>query len=184
MRSSKHEYNRALLASMIAAHGEEKAEEWARGLKANLARKPQGNDRGQVKAIMEGLCDIGIGNTYYYGKMKFNEKQPEQKDWADSVYLVFPNADDRGTHVNISGVGMAKWAKNRDNALKLMEFLSSDEAQQMYASLNYEYPVNPAVETDPEVASWGELKPDPVPLQTIADLSPNAVEMFHRVGIP
>jgi len=184
MRSSKHAYNRALLASMIAAHGEAKAEEWAKGLKANLARKPQGNDRAQVKAIKEGLCDIGIGNNYYFGKMKFNEKKPEQKAWADSVYLVFPNADDRGTHVNISGVAMAKHAKNSDNALKLMEFLSGEVAQQMYASVNYEYPVNPKVKVDPEVASWGALKPDTVSLQEIADLSPKAVEMFQRVDIP
>ena len=184
MRSSKHAYNRALLASMIAAHGEAGAEAWAKGLKANLARKPQGNDRAQVKAIKEGLCDIGIGNSYYYGKMKFNDKKPEQIGWADAVRLVFPNAAGRGTHVNISGMAMTKAAKHADAALRLMEFLSGEEAQRMYAALNYEYPVKPGVPIDPEVATWGALKPDGVSLQTIADLSPKAVAIFHRVQLP
>jgi iron(III) transport system substrate-binding protein len=184
LRSSKHAYNRALLASMIAVHGEAGAEKWARGLKANLARKPQGNDRAQVKAIKEGLCDIGIGNSYYFGKMKFNDKKPEQKTWADAVRLVFPNADDRGTHVNISGMAMTKASKRPDAALKLMVFLSGDTAQSMYAAVNYEYPVNPGVAIDPEVASWGTLKPDSTPLQAIADLSPKAAAIYHRVGLP
>tara|TARA_R110002167_G_scaffold82073_2_gene224170 strand:+ start:491 stop:1519 length:1029 start_codon:yes stop_codon:yes gene_type:complete len=184
MRSSKHVYNRALLASMIAAHGEEKAAMWVEGLKTNMARKPQGNDRGQVKAIKEGLCDIGIGNNYYYGKMKFNDEKPEQQAWAAAVNLVFPNAADRGTHINISGVGMTKSSKHRAAALKLMEFLSDNEAQRMYAAVNYEYPVKPGVPVDPEVASWGTLKPDTLPLQTIAENSPKAVMLFQQVGLP
>jgi iron(III) transport system substrate-binding protein len=184
MRSSKHTYNRALLAAMIAAHGETAAETWARGLKDNMARKPQGNDRAQVKAIKEGLCDIGVGNNYYFGKMKFNDKKPEQKSWAEAVRLVFPNAEDRGTHVNISGMAMTKASKRADAALKLMHFLSGDTAQHMYAAVNYEYPVKPGVAIDPEVASWGTLKPDPTPLQTIADLSPKAAQIFHRVKLP
>jgi len=184
MRSSKHVYNRALMASMIAAHGQADAEAWARGLQANLARKPQGNDRGQVKAVMEGQCDLAIGNNYYYGKMKFNEKKPEQKAWAAAVYPIFPNAADRGTHVNISGVAMTKASKNSEAALALMEFLSGDVAQQMYASVNYEYPVKPGVAIDPEVASWGDLKADPVALQKIADLTPDAIKVFNAVGIP
>ncbi|MDP6706069.1 MAG: Fe(3+) ABC transporter substrate-binding protein [Alphaproteobacteria bacterium] len=182
MRSSKHVYNRALLASMIAAHGEAKAAAWVKGLKANLARKPQGNDRAQVKAIKEGLCDVALGNNYYYGKMKFNEKKPEQKTWAGAVNLLFPNGEGRGTHVNISGVAMTKSSKNRSQALALMEFLSGEVAQKMYASMNYEYPVNPRVAPDPEVASWGVCKPDSVSLQKIADLSPRALRMFNEVG--
>jgi len=182
MRSSKHDYNRALAASMLAAHGEAETLAWMKALRENQARKPQGNDRSQVKAIKEGLCDLALGNTYYYGAMKFNEKQPEQKTWADAVNLIFPNADGRGTHVNISGVAMTKSAKNKDAAIRLIEFLSRREAQAMYAELNYEYAVNPAVQPDPEVASWGALKPDPVSLQSIAELSPKAAMLFDQAG--
>jgi iron(III) transport system substrate-binding protein len=184
MRSSKHVYNRGLLAAMIAAHGEDGARKWAEGLKANLARKPQGNDRAQVKAVNEGQCDIALGNNYYFGKMKFNDEKPEQKQWAAAVNPVFPNRDGRGTHVNISGMAMTKSSKNADATRRLMEFLSGEVAQSMYAAVNYEYPVNPNVPTDPEVASWGELKADKVSLQKIADLSPRAIEIFHEVGIP
>jgi len=183
MRSAKHEYNQALLASMIAAHGEKKAFEWVKGLKENLARKPQGNDRGQVKAIKEGLCDVALGNSYYYGAMKFNDENPEQKEWAEAVYLIFPNQNDRGTHVNISGIAMTKSSRNQDDAIKLMEFLSKETAQRMYASANYEYPVNPSVEPDPEVASWGKFKADTLPLQKVADLTPRAVRMYNEAGL-
>ncbi len=184
MRSSRHPYNRAWMASMIAAHGEEKATAWATGLMNNMVRKPQGNDRGQVKAIKEGLCDIGVGNQYYYGKMKFNDKHPEQKEWAAAVRLVYPNQADRGVHVNISGVAMTKHAKHPVKALKLMEFLSSERAQQMYASTNYEYPVKAGVKPDREVASWGKFKADKVDLQVIADLSPKATMIFQTIGMP
>lgn len=182
MRTSKHVYNRALLASIIAAHGPDAAKTWAEGLKANQARKPQGNDRAQVQAVKNGFCDVALGNNYYYGKMKFNDKKPEQKEWADAVYLVFPNQEDRGTHVNISGVAMTKAAKNQKQAQMLMEFLSSEFAQQMYASTNYEYPVNPKAEWDKEVISWGTFKADTVPLDTIADLSVEATRIFNEVG--
>ena len=184
MRTSKHVYNRALLASMIAAHGEDKAKTWATALKENQGRKPQGNDRAQVKAVMEGVCDIALGNNYYYGKMLFNEKKPEQKQWAAAVYPVFPNQGDRGTHVNISGVALAKSAKNRDAAVKLMEFLSGNVAQEMYASVNFEYPVKADVAWNPEVAKWsdGKFKVDAVSLQKLAELSPVAVKMFNEVG--
>jgi iron(III) transport system substrate-binding protein len=184
MRSSRHPYNRAWMASMIAAHGEEGATTWAKGLMANMARKPQGNDRGQVKAINAGLCDIGVGNQYYYGKMKFNKKKPEQQAWAASVRLVYPNQQDRGVHVNISGVAMTKHAKHPAEARKLMEFLSSKQAQQMYASTNFEYPVMAGVKPDREVASWGVFKSDQVSLQTIADLSPKATMIFQTIGMP
>jgi iron(III) transport system substrate-binding protein len=184
MRSAKHVYNRALLAAMIAAHGEEKAKQWAAGLKDNQARKPQGSDRSQVKAVMEGACDLALGNNYYYGLMKFNDEQPEQKEWAASVYPIFPNQDGRGTHVNISGVGLTKASKNRDAAIRLMEFLSGDEAQRMYAAQNFEYPVKVGVPWNEEVASWsgGAFKTDSVSLQKIAELSPVAVKIFNEVG--
>ena len=137
MRSSQHGYNVALLAALVAHHGEQKAEEWARGLKANLARKPQGNDRAQIKAIFAGECDISLGNMYYMGKMLTNNKQIA---WAKSVFMFFPNQNTYGTHINVSGAGITKSAKRKANAIKLLEFLSSDEAQRMYAELNFEYP--------------------------------------------
>lgn len=179
-RSGKHDYNIALLAGMIAHYGEAKAEAWLAGLKANLARKPQGNDRGQVKAIKEGECDLALGNNYYYGAMLAN---PEQKAWADAVNPVFPTiGGTKGTHVNVSGIAMSKSAPNRENALKLMEFLSSDEAQEIYATVNYEYPVNPHVKWSPLVESWGRFTPDDLPLSAIAELRSTAVKMVDRVG--
>jgi len=181
-RPGSHVYNRALLASMIAAHGEEKAEAWAKGLVDNLARKPQGNDRAQVKAVKEGVCDIALINNYYYGLMKFNQKNPEQQGWADSVYLVFPNQDNRGTHVNISGVGVTKHAKNKENMLKLVEFLTGDFAQRKYAADNYEYPANPSVAIDEEIASWGKFQSDRLSLKKVADLTPDAQKIIDRVG--
>lgn len=181
-RSGSHVYNRALLASMIAAHGEQAAQEWARGLVANLARKPQGNDRAQVKAVKEGVCDIALINNYYYGKMKFNQKNPEQQEWVESVYLIFPNQDNRGTHVNISGGGITKYAKHKENMLKLLEFLSGEFAQHMYAKDNYEYPANPSVAIDEEIASWGRFKSDRLSLKKVADLTPTAQRIVDRVG--
>ena len=125
-RSGKHPYNIGLVASMIAHKGEAETKQWLEGVKANLARRPQGNDRAQVKAIKEGVCDVSLGNSYYFGKMMQNE---DQKAWADAVYINFPNQKNFGSHVNISGMVMAKYAPNKDNALKLMEYLASEEAQ-------------------------------------------------------
>lgn len=178
-RSGSHVYNVALFASMIAVHGEEKAKAWLEGLKSNLARKPQGNDRAQVKAIKEGECDLAIGNTYYYGKMLENE---EQRPWAEAVNIVFPNQDGRGMSMNISGVSLIKNAPNRDNAVKLMEFLTGDVAQQIYAEVNYEYPVKPGVEWAENVKSWGTFKADELSLAEIARLSPDAIKMVDQIG--
>lgn len=177
-RSGKHPYNVALVSSMIAHHGEADAEEWLQGLKDNLARKPQGGDRDQIKAIAEGVCDVSIGNSYYYGNMLQDENQ---RAAAEKVRLVFPNADGRGTHVNISGISMTKSAPNRDNALKLMEFLSSPEAQRIYAEANTEYPANPEVKPSGLVAQWGEIHPDELSLQKIADNRNAAVKLADRV---
>ena len=178
-RSGTHVYNVALFASMIAVHGEEKAKEWLEGLKSNLARKPQGNDRGQVKAIKEGECDLAIGNTYYFGKMMDNE---EQRPWAEAVNIVFPNQDGRGMSMNISGMSLIKNAPNQDNAVKLMEFLTGDVAQEIYAEVNYEYPVKVGVKWADNVKSWGTFKADELPLSEIARLSPDAVKMVDQVG--
>lgn len=177
-RSGKHPYNIALFSSMIAHHGEEWTEQWLQDVKDNLARKPQGGDRDQIKAIAEGVCDVSIGNSYYYGNMLQDENQ---RPIAEKVRLVFPNADGRGTHINISGIAMTKSAPNRENAVKLMEFLSSPEAQRIYAEANTEYPANPAVKPSGLVAEWGDIHPDSLPLQTIAENREKAVKLVDRV---
>ena len=181
-RSGQHSYNIGLFASMIAHHGEEYTEKWLRGVRANLARKPQGNDRAQAKAIFAGECDIGIGNTYYVGKMQTNEKKPEQKEWAASMKVLFPNVGDRGSHVNISGMAMTKNAPNAENARKLMEFLSSGTAQEIYAEVVFEYPVKPGTKTSELVRGFGELKSDKLSLQTIAENRKAASKLVDKVG--
>lgn len=182
IRDGQHVYNIALFASMIAHHGEEKAKAWLKGLKNNLARKPSGNDRAQIKAVFAGECDLAIGNTYYLAKMMLDDKEPEQKEWAAAVKILFPNADGRGTHVNVSGMVLAKHAPHREEAIKLMEFLSSDEAQRIYAETNHEYPVKEGVPVSELVASWGELKADPMPLSEIAKLRKKASELVDEVA--
>lgn len=181
VRSGQHVYNVALIASMIAHHGEAKAKEWLNGLKANLAGKPSGNDRAQVKRVHAGECDLAIANTYYMAKMALNEKQPEQKEWAASVKMLFPNADDRGTHVNLSGVILAKHAPNRDNGVKLMEFLSGEKAQDIYASTNHEYPVADGVAQSEMVKSWGKLTADTLSLEEISKLRDRASQLVDEV---
>lgn len=181
-RSGQHYYTLGLISSMIAHNGAEAAEEWLDGVRANLAHKPSGNDRAQVKSIYSGECDIAIGNTYYMGRMETNTEETEQQDWAKSVRILFPNSGDRGTHVNVSGVVMAKYAPNHAEALQLMEFLAGEEAQQIYAEVNHEYPVRPGVAASERVQSWGELKADPIPISEIADHSREASEMVDRVG--
>ena len=174
-RSGKHVYMIALTASMIAHHGKEKAEEWLTGLKENLARRPQGNDRAQVKAIHAGQCDVSIGNHYYFQKML---DDPKQKAWADSVRVVFPNQAGRGAHVNISGASLVKGAPNRANAIALLEFLSSREGQGIYARVNGEYPVSA------DVAGSGNLavfKADALSLSRVAELREEAGRMADRV---
>lgn len=178
MRSSKHPYNIALVASMIAHHGTENTKTWLQGLKANLARKPQGNDRGQVKAVKEGECDLALGNSYYFGVM---QQDPQQKVWADAVNILFPNQSDRGAHINVSGIAMTKYAPNKDSAKKLMEFLSSTQAQQVYASVNMEYPVNPAVKPSTIVASWGAFKEDTLAMTNIAENRQAAIKLLDEV---
>jgi iron(III) transport system substrate-binding protein len=177
-RSGQHTYNVALVASMIANLGEEKAEAWLNGVKANLVRKPAGGDREQVRDVTAGLCDLAIGNTYYMAAM---QKSPEQKAWADGVTMLFPNADDRGTHVNITGMAMTASAPNKANALALMEYLVSPEAQAIYADANGEYPVVAGVEISKQVASWGALKPDTLPLSKLAEFRKKASELVDKV---
>ena len=181
-RPGSHVYNRALLASLIAAHGEIEAEKWAKGLVENLARKPEGNDRAQVKAIHEGVCDVAVINTYYFGKMKFNEKDTEQNNWAKAINLIFTNQEDRGNHINVAGGGVVKYAKNKENAIALLEFLTQPNAQALYATMNYEYPVNPSTELSGELKSWGSFKEDQLPVEKLAELAPIAQKIINRVG--
>ncbi len=182
IRDGQHPYNIALFASMIAHHGVDYTEEWLKGLKANLARRPNGNDRSQAKAIMSGECDIALGNTYYVGLMMTNDKEPEQKDWAAAIDILFPNADGRGTHVNVSGMAMAKHAPHPENALTLMEFLASPEAQEIYAEQVFEYPVMPGAEASEIVSSFGDIHPDDLSLAEIADHRREASELVDKVG--
>ena len=182
-RPGSHVYNRALVASMIAAHGEVKAEAWARDLVANFARRPQGNDRAQVKAIFEGQCDIAILNHYYYGKLLTSD-DAAHRQWADSIDVIFPNqgADDRGAHVNISGGGIAIHSKNRGDAQRLLEFLVSEKAQSLYAKINYEYPVDESLNLPDDLKLWGTFKEDQTPISEIARLSVTAQKIIDRVG--
>jgi iron(III) transport system substrate-binding protein len=178
-RPGTHVYNTSLAATMIAHKGEAAAEVWMRGFKSNLARKPAGGDREQVRDVAAGVCDIAIGNTYYYPLMLAN---PQQKAWVENVKILFPNAADRGTHVNISGMALARNAPNKTNALRLMEFLVTDQAQKIYAEANNEYPVSGRIEPSAIVKSWGPLKPDPLPLENIARFRKRASELMDKVG--
>ncbi|MBL4927530.1 Fe(3+) ABC transporter substrate-binding protein [Fuscibacter oryzae] len=177
-RSGLSDYNVALTAAMMAHHGEEYTKTWLEGLKANLARKPEGADRDQVKAIWAGQCDISLGNTYYMGQMLAD---PEQKEWANSARIIFPVFEGGGTHLNISGIAMTKAAPNKAAAIKLMEWLAGDEAQKIYADTNNEFPVKPGVERSDLVKSWGEFTPDSLTLDQIAELRPAAVKLIESV---
>ena len=181
-RSGQHAYNLALFASIIAHDGASAAKSWLEGLKANLARSPAGNDRAQAQAIFAGECDLALGNTYYVGLMQTNDKHPEQKEWANAIKVIFPNALNRGTHVNLSGMAMAANAPNRANALALMEFLSSREAQETYGARVFEYPLMQGAKVSPMVAAFGNLKPDSLPLEEIAALRNDASRLVDEVG--
>lgn len=177
-RPGDHDYNVALTAAVLAHVGPEKTKDWLKGVKANLAQKPQGNDRSQVKSVKEGLCDVAIGNTYYMAAMLAD---PEQKAWADAVNIVFPDQAGNGTHLNVSGMALTKSAPHKDAAVKLMEFLSSDEAQNIYAELNNEYPVKPGVEWSKLVKSWGTFKADTLALAKVGELRPAALKLINEV---
>ena len=180
-RKGSHVYNRALLASLVAHYGEAKAQAWAEGLVANLARRPQGNDRAQAKAIFSGECDVAIMNHYYYGKMLTSD-EAEQRDWANAITLIFPNQQDRGAHINISGGGVAQYAPNKENAVKFLEFLVSDEAQRLYGDINYEYAVTATAPKSEALKIWGDFKGDDLPIQALSDNAKTAQMIIDRVG--
>ncbi|HZH50350.1 MAG TPA: Fe(3+) ABC transporter substrate-binding protein [Microvirga sp.] len=181
IRSGQHLYNISLIAAVIAHKGEAKAEEWLKGLKANLAKKPSGGDREQAKDILAGVCDIAVGNTYYVSLMR-NGTNEEQKKWGEAINVILPTFEGGGTHVNVSGLALAKNAPNKANAEKFMEFMVSDEAQHLHAEANSEYPVKAGIKIHPTIASFGQLKPDNVPIAEIAKLRKKASELVDKVG--
>ena len=186
IRAGQHPYNTALVASMIAHDGEAKTEQWLRGVKANLARKATGGDRDVARDILGGICDVGLANSYYVGQMKASKEGTDARKWGDAIQVVkptFANGKSGGTHVNVSGAAVAKNAPNRDNAVKLLEFLASESAQALYADANYEYPVRKGVALDPIIGKTiGELKVDPLPLTEIAKHRKQASVLIDKVG--
>lgn len=181
IRSSENVYNQSLLASFIAIDGEEKATEWAEGLVNNFARDPEGGDRDQAKAIAAGIGDVAIMNTYYLGQM-LNSEDPEEVKVAENLGVFFPNQETTGTHVNISGAGVVKGSKNKENAIKLLEFLSVDAAQEVFAETNYEYPVNEGVPASELLQSWGEFKEQDIPLSELGTNNAKTIMIFNQVG--
>ncbi len=178
-RPGTHDYNLGLTAAMIVHDGYDATRTWAEALRANLAKKPEGNDRSQVKSIWAGECDISLGNTYYMGEMLAD---PEQKDWAEAVRIVYPTFRDGGTHLNVSGMALTRAAPHKEAALKLMEFLSSDAAQKIYAESNNEFPVKPGVPLSTLVASWGPFTPDTINLMDVAQQRPAALKLMEEVN--
>lgn len=181
IRSGQYTYNTALFASLILHKGEAWTEEWLKAIKANLAQKPAGGDRDVAKAIHSGKCDIGIGNTYYVGALA-SSSNPEHQAWAKAIKIIFPNTADRGTHVNITGMAMAKSAPHKAEAVRLMEYLTAQEAQAMYASVNHEYPLKEGVAWSDTVKGWGTFKSDTVKLEDIARLRRKASELVDKVN--
>lgn len=181
VRSSTSVYNLSLMGSIIAADGAEKAEEWAKGLVANFARPPEGGDTDQIKAVSAGVGDIAISNTYYFARLLASEK-PEERAIAEKLAIFFPNQSDRGTHVNISGAGVLKSAPNQDNAIKLLEFLVSPEAQRYFADISLEYPVNAEVKPHPVLTNFGPFQQDSLNAATYAASSVEASKIMDRAG--
>jgi iron(III) transport system substrate-binding protein len=182
IRSGQHPYNTAMIAAFLAKHGEAKTEAWLRGIKANLARKPTGGDRDVARDIMGGICDIGIANSYYVGVMRSGNGGPDQKKWCDAINVVLPTFQGGGTQVNISGAAVAKHSPNRAAAQRFLEYLVSDEAQRIYAEIDFEYPVKAGAKIHPLIASFGTLKVDPLPLLEIAKLRGAASKLVDKVG--
>ncbi|WP_394231939.1 Fe(3+) ABC transporter substrate-binding protein [Niallia oryzisoli] len=181
VRSSTSLYNQSLLASFIELNGEEKAEEWSKGIVNNFARQPDGGDRDQAKAIAAGVGDVAIMNTYYVGLLA-NSEDPEEVKVADSIGVFFPNQETNGTHVNISGIGLTKHSKNKENAIKLIEYMTSVEAQEYLSANNYEFPVNPHAAKPELLESWGEFKMQELNFDTLGEHNKKAIEIFNKTG--
>lgn len=181
IRSSSSSYNQSLLASIIYSNDRETAKEWANGVVNNLAREPKGGDRDQIKAIASGIGEIAVVNTYYVGLL-LNSENEEEVAAGKKVGIYFPNQQGRGGHINIGGIGVTKNAPNKENAIKFIEFITSDEIQKFYASNSFEYPVNQNVQPDSTIASWGDFKIDNLDYAKQTDLNQEAVKIFEEVG--
>ncbi|WP_223067946.1 Fe(3+) ABC transporter substrate-binding protein [Paenibacillus caui] len=181
VRPSSSLYNQSLLSSFVELNGEEKAEEWSKGLVANLARTPEGNDRDQAKAIVAGVGDVALMNTYYVGLL-LNSDDPEEVKVGQSIGVFFPNQDTSGTHVNISGAGVTKHSKNKENAVKLIEFLTGAEAQTMVTNENFEFPVNAKAELPELLKSWGTFKAQQIDFNKLGAHNAKAIEIMNKTG--
>lgn len=181
IRTSENMYNMSLLASFVDIMGRDKAKEWAQGITDNMARDPEGGDRDQAKAVVAGEADVAIMNTYYIGVM-LKGTDEEEKKVAEKLGVFFPNQETTGTHINISGAGVTKHAKNKENAIKFIEFLSGEDAQGKFAEANSEYPVNPNVEASELLKSWGEFKEQDINLSKLGENQQEAIKIFNEVG--
>lgn len=181
IRSSENIYNQSLVSSFISLNGKEEAKNWAEGIVKNMARDPQGGDRDQAKGIVAGEGDVAIMNSYYFGQM-LNSEDPEEVKVAEQLSVFFPNQETTGTHINISGIGVTKHAKNKENAIKLMEYLSSADVQKVFAEANYEYPVNKEVEPSELLKSWGEFKEQDLNLSELGENNADAVKILNEVS--
>lgn len=181
IRSSSSSYNQSLLSSIIYANDGETAKQWAAGIVQNMAREPKGGDRDQIKAIASDVGELAIVNTYYVGLL-LNSENPEEVAAGQKVGIYFPNQDTRGGHINISGIGVTKNAPNKDNAIQFIQYLTSEEAQKIYASTSFEYPVNMNVDADSTIAEWGDFKIDNLDYAKDTQLNEQAVKIFEEVG--
>ena len=179
IRSSGNIYNQSLMASLIEANGSRRALRWAIGVRKNMARAPRGNDRDQVRAVAAGLADIAVVNTYYLGILA-NSKEKKDRDVFNKVSVFFPNQNNRGTHINISGAGIAKYSKNKSDAIKFIEFLTSPEAQETFGKVNYEYPLFIENNKSDLLKSWGTFKADKQNLSILGIRNSEAVKLFDR----
>ena len=181
IRSSGNIYNQSLVASMVVSQGEEATASWAKGIVANMARKPKGGDKDQIKAVAAGQCDVAVVNTYYLGQM-INSKKEGFKEAAAKVALFWPNQNDRGAHINVSGIAVTKAAKNADNAKKLINFMLSEESQAWYSEVNNEYPVVKGVAASKTLQNWGDFKADELNLTQLGDNNSKAVKLMDKAG--
>jgi iron(III) transport system substrate-binding protein len=181
LRSSSNIYNQSLIASMIVADGTEKTEDWAKKLVSNFAKPPAGGDTDQIKAVSAGLCDIAIANTYYFGRLA-NSDKPSDKAVAENVAIFWPNQSDRGAHVNVSGAGLTAHSSNKANAIKLIEFLVSEEAQAWYSKVNNEYPIVAGTQVSDTLQAWGAFKQDEIQLNLLGENNRAAIELMDRAG--
>lgn len=180
IRSSNNIYNQSLLASMIDHHGEEDAQAWAQGVVNNMARSPEGGDTDQIRGAASGECNLAVANHYYYVRLLHSDSESD-REAARKVGVIFPNQDDRGTHVNVGGAGLVANARNAENGIRFLEFLASDEAQEVLAERNYEFPVVEGVKQNPVLESWGGFKKDDLNISVLGNNNPEAIRIFDRV---